>query len=524
MNLTPSSVVRLLKVPLQKDNKNQLTFANEAAQTAYFTGRTQFIYTDFTYVRKEAVIRIPKEADELYNINYVMFDNVNFAGKWFYAFVTEIEYINPGCTHLHIKLDSWQSWQFRLTFHPSFIVREHVADDSLFLHTLPEPVPKPEYHSSTIFERVFEGETPFDFSTNFYCGICASGTGISPTQTVDFIGGIPSASYLYICDYEYLQDLVDNLVNNNYEIIYTCAVPRGASLPVTTNVQNIYVAMDKTENAQYVPETIQAVTDKNYLGNYRIKNNKLNCYPFRYVEMSDKNSQSVILKPEQMESDTFYIHPVTGASPAIVFKYEQYGGKVLNGDFSITLSDFPMIPYKIDFYDRYMSMHKNSVELDKVSNTLESVNMFASGFSDFAKGNISGFVTGTIDSVLNSYRQNAMFSDMKNLPPSTHSIPRGSSKLNNNLLAIALYDVYAKEEYAKQIDDFFTMFGYNVSTVKMPDFNNRPNHNYIETREIDISAAIPQDDLEEIKTMFNNGVTFWHNPNTFGDYSQNNAP
>jgi hypothetical protein len=58
----------------------------------------------------------------------------------------------------------------------------------------------------------------------------------------------------------------------------------------------------------------------------------------------------------------------------------------------------------------------------------------------------------------------------------------------------------------------------------MPDFNNRPNHNYIETRDIDISAAIPQDDLEEIKNMFNNGVTFWHNPNTFGDYTQNNAP
>ena len=30
------------------------------------------------------------------------------------------------------------------------------------------------------------------------------------------------------------------------------------------------------------------------------------------------------------------------------------------------------------------------------------------------------------------------------------------------------------------------------------------------------------EELKLIKNMFDNGVTFWHNPNTFLDYSQNN--
>nr|DAM57460.1 MAG TPA: Major tail protein [Caudoviricetes sp.] len=33
---------------------------------------------------------------------------------------------------------------------------------------------------------------------------------------------------------------------------------------------------------------------------------------------------------------------------------------------------------------------------------------------------------------------------------------------------------------------------------------------------------IPQGDLQVIKSIFDNGVTLWHNPQTFLDYSKNN--
>ena len=37
-----------------------------------------------------------------------------------------------------------------------------------------------------------------------------------------------------------------------------------------------------------------------------------------------------------------------------------------------------------------------------------------------------------------------------------------------------------------------------------------------------IDADIPQDDLAEIKSMFDKGITLWHNASTFADYSQIN--
>lgn len=79
-----------------------------------------------------------------------------------------------------------------------------------------------------------------------------------------------------------------------------------------------------------------------------------------------------------------------------------------------------------------------------------------------------------------------------------------------------------KEEYARIIDNYFSMFGYKVNETKIPNLTGRRNWNYVKTIDINIEATIPQADLEEIKNEFNSGITIWHNTSTFLDYSQNN--
>ena len=66
-------------------------------------------------------------------------------------------------------------------------------------------------------------------------------------------------------------------------------------------------------------------------------------------------------------------------------------------------------------------------------------------------------------------------------------------------------------------------FGYKVNDVKIPNLTGRRNWNYVKTIDCNIEGYIPQEDLAEIKGMFNNGVTIWHNPATFLDYSQSNS-
>ena len=80
-----------------------------------------------------------------------------------------------------------------------------------------------------------------------------------------------------------------------------------------------------------------------------------------------------------------------------------------------------------------------------------------------------------------------------------------------------------RREYAVMIDNFFSMFGYKVNKVKVPNINGRTNWNYVQCVQANVIGDIPQDDMQEIKETLNAGITFWHNPSTYLDYSQNNA-
>jgi hypothetical protein len=79
-----------------------------------------------------------------------------------------------------------------------------------------------------------------------------------------------------------------------------------------------------------------------------------------------------------------------------------------------------------------------------------------------------------------------------------------------------------KKEFAQRIDDFFTMYGYKVNTVKVPNVNGRPRWNYVQTVDINIDGAIPSNDMSRLKQMYNDGVTLWKSASYFGDYSGDN--
>ena len=85
------------------------------------------------------------------------------------------------------------------------------------------------------------------------------------------------------------------------------------------------------------------------------------------------------------------------------------------------------------------------------------------------------------------------------------------------------YRMSVKQEYAKLIDDYFSMYGYQINMVTLPHITGRENWNFVKTVGANIEGDIPEDDMNELKSLFNNGITIWHNPSTYLDYSQSNA-
>ena len=82
------------------------------------------------------------------------------------------------------------------------------------------------------------------------------------------------------------------------------------------------------------------------------------------------------------------------------------------------------------------------------------------------------------------------------------------------------YKKSIKREYAKIIDDFLTLFGYKVNSLKVPNIFGRRYFNYVKTGEANINSEdVPEKYLNEYKQMLNNGITFWHDYTHFLNYS-----
>lgn len=60
-----------------------------------------------------------------------MYQNKNYSSKWFYAFISNMRYVNDNTTFIQLQTDLWQTWQFDLTFKRSFVEREmiNVSED-----------------------------------------------------------------------------------------------------------------------------------------------------------------------------------------------------------------------------------------------------------------------------------------------------------------------------------------------------------------------------------------------------------
>lgn len=85
------------------------------------------------------------------------------------------------------------------------------------------------------------------------------------------------------------------------------------------------------------------------------------------------------------------------------------------------------------------------------------------------------------------------------------------------------YKMSIKSEFAEVIDDYFSMYGYKVNEVKIPNIQGRTNWNFVKLHNPNIEGTlIPEEDLNKYKRQLEEGITFWHNYSTFRDYSQTN--
>ena len=142
MFIEPNTNIRILKnVPLDTTYKHTLYFNNATDQTNYFKDLTKHNLTNQTYQRvRKGVARVGVKAEALYDCNYIMFQNESFGTKWFYAFITSVEYVNNIVSEITFEIDVMQTWFFDFHLRECYVEREHTVTDNIGDNIVTEPV------------------------------------------------------------------------------------------------------------------------------------------------------------------------------------------------------------------------------------------------------------------------------------------------------------------------------------------------------------------------------------------------
>lgn len=567
MVIVPDSNIILLDCPLKLDETNQITFASKTAQYNYFSSLTKLQVEDATYQRKDGVIRFPTHTEandnlpsfeDLLKYDYCMYQNNAFDDKWFYAYITNIKYINDGMSEISIETDVYQTWQFDLVFKDSFIEREHVADDTVGLHTIPEGLETGGYIINSAGEvtnklgrlcytivavTYVPDNTPMDNNQRIYNGI-TSGTVLLAFRNEEEV-----AKFIKCYDKMGRGDAISN--------IYMCpmaatgispdddaAVWRTYTYGTGTDAITTEFAIVPHSTGLQQLESNLTITNITSLNGYTPKNNKLKVFPYSFLSITNNTGTQIDFKYEDFVSNTptfdVLASVTSGAQSAIIPKNYKLFNSVVGYDYfynySITGGKFPTCSWNTDPYTNWLTQNGVNI-MGKVIDAPTSMAIGGSIEAVLGAGRITdinpktgeqelsgegvGGIAGGLGKMFNAVQENWRHSLQS--PTLQGLTSNGDFCYSDGKNTFTYYKMSIKAEYARIIDNFFSAYGYKVNRFGMPQISSRTNWNYIKTNGVNILGDIPDVDRKKLEAMFNKGCTFWHTTTYFLDYSRTNS-
>ena len=539
MYIQPSSNLKLYSgVPLDNTYEHTLYFKNVQEQNNYFHGTNINIvksYADFTYIRvNKNKIRVPVTADLIYNVNYLAFRNTNFGTKWFYAFVTSIEYISNDVSEITFEIDDMQTWFYdKCVLKECYVEREHVSDDNV-VNKISEP---------QLTEMIYSVQQQYNVPNNYYQHktlyllIATSDYQVSLSKIHNYvINGQQFFGYAFLGNAQQIKTVYEKFVLNTTqdrikvfkltnELFTNIQVVNDEDIDSSVDISEY---MTVVENANELVLFVPSQTFKmpspyptafpNTSEGYIPKNNKCYTAPFQVVTASNNHGQENVYCPQLFKG---------GSTPEFSCVYD------------VSFNDELLIaPNSYSEHD--------GVDYDKAIFSKGSLDLEVFG-SDFNlrktikdTTNMIGYVTNTDSASKRGLAYgNTIISTLGEalVTEPTATIPNNDDGLltklrvsfgteldNNSCLPFKVEVKQVLPQIIKIYDDFFTKYGYACMRVKHPNISSRPKWNYIKTRGCIIVGEAPVDSIQHICSIFDKGITFWKSASDVGNYSLDNKP
>lgn len=534
--IAPNTTIQFMKnTGLSMSHENTLYFASESDKNAYWNtwmdsnGMVSVVSQSYQRANRN-YCRVQSTMAVMYNVDYMRFININFENKWFYAFVINIDYINNNTVEVEYVIDPVMTWMGNFSLKQCFIDRQHVLNDAIGANIAEEGLSVGPY----IDENVHE-------SNNYGNGACSIRVVVAnPDEAkAHLFGGIYNP-----CDYHDFSDVSDaaNYINSLVD------------QDLADNIVNVFMVPNKFSAPGSIEgDFFEWAKPYSTVDGYTPKNNKLFVYPYKYLMVDNSEGSQQEYKyeyfftvPDSTSSGNyeFYVYGTSANDVEVRCSPLAYNGNTgsnwYTNEYDLSMEHFPQCAWSIDTYEAYLAQKNAYYSQDVAKQTANSI---ISTAQKTAQGAITGFfdprqtaVGGMIEGTASGLVQNA--TDMAGLVadhlidntvrPEAGTQMRGGSSTDLTFgqaqKKFFFHEKTITKNYAMMIDDYFTMFGYRIGQIGIPNMNARPHWTYVKTVGCDVDGNVPASDKKLIENVFDNGVRFWHNLSEMGNYSLDNSP
>lgn len=453
-------------------------------------------------------VRVPYSEMEMLNINYMAFQNPAYSSEWVFAFVTAVEWVSDKTTRISYELDVFQNNFYSVDVKPCFVEFQHIPKSQDIIGANQKPVnietgePVSCYHAQT------------DFGSMYICFQVTSGT----EEGSMFEGRMRNNVYTPFSVWSMQAD--DDGVNGANALIKAYNESGKLDAIVLGYMAPELATQDTPETGpSEVKELTFDIPDECF-GGYKPKNNKLYTYPFCYILADNNEGQSDIYKFELFDNvgtAKFHSYGVENTMPAIMTMPAGYKGADEYYPEAMTNVSFPQIAWTADSYQAYTAQNKASIALRGVSAITSAVGGVATVAGTGGLGTVQGAsqAVGSLGSVVSMLAQQL---DIMREPP----LLRGKTSNENinagmGLCRVDFYVMTCQRQFAEQIDDFFTIYGYPINEVTTPSLRSRSSWNYVKTNGCGFTGNVDLAQLSALRNIFDSGVTLWHTDNV-GNY------
>ena len=542
---TPMTQVNIC-AGVRLDNRYQHTifFASREAQQEYFAGKVVRTFPAYSHHRRNWELKVEATVAVAQGWNYLYI--VNPGVKPDYYFINKVEYLSDTTVKLWLELDVIQTNLFEMNLLPCFVERQHTTTDVIGEHTVPEALELGPYWNYHVFNM--EDIAEMGILAMSSMNLCFNFTDGAVTQMAyaQKFNGVYSGLGVYA--FEDLTQLENQLkaldeAGKGDAITAIWMYPKnlvtvaqydgkGECAWGEFDFANKVCARVMGANAD--PATL-ALYD-NYSGNlfegYAPKNKKLYTHPYNLLYVTGNQGDKAEYRFEYFNSpDNKYHFNLYGAiSPDAGVKlapdaYNITGANV-NYDEGITLGNFPPCAWDSDTYKVWLAQNYNQLAHAEQTAVIAGLAGLGTMVAGVATGNI-GMAGGGAVTAFSGFNQigaiMAQKEDAKAQPPQAKGTFSSTVNVASGHQTFTFYYKCIRKEYAQQIDDYLTMFGYKLNRVQVPNINARPAFTFVKTVGCKVTGAMCNDDIALIEHIFDNGVTFWKFGDKIGDYDQNNA-